>query len=1269
MNKYVTFSLVALLTLFLSFNLFAASAGDFQSKQSGNWADITSWQTYDGTTWNDAVAAPTGSSGTITIQSGHTITVAAPLTINSGIPVIVNGYLKATAAITATTSVPYSFTFNNGSTYEHALASGSIPMSIWNSGSTCIVSGTTGTSPGNNAQSFYNFTWNCPGQTTNLNLSWDSTAAVPVAVSGDLTVTASGTAAAYQFRMTNAATTRNIKINGNVIVNGGYLTVSGSSGAAQYNVTVGGSITVSSGKFNLCGGSGGFGTWYLNGDFSATGTGQFVLPSNKAIGTILIFSKSNGTQNFSYTSSNANQNLSYGVMNNSAVQLNAPIAVGSATNPGYLVLTNGKFITSATNIITVAATSVVSGSGYIDGPLASTVAVNTSKVLNLPLGKGSVSRPVTLTLTQDAATSTVYTAELKESPVPSYTLPFALDAVSTARYVHIVKGTGANVSSATIQLSYNTNDGVDVSNKDNIRIAQDSSAVHWINLGGSGTANNAGTILSNSFGSSTGLGYLTTNDFIIAHVNPASVAILPTVSTNTITLISTTFATSGGVISNDGNATITAKGVCWNLGGTPTTSDAHTSDGTTSTPFTSSITGLTAGNTYHVRAYATNSAGTAYGSELTFTTLSSLSTPSIVTNAVTNNVNTSATGSGTISAWGGSTITDRGICWGTAQNPTLSTAIDYNSAGAGGEGTFTAPIGGLTLGTTYYVCAYATNSSGTSYGSEVSFTTPAPQPDVYRLVKQGGTPGHDCDYTTITDAFNAVPSNYTGHWFIYVAEGTYYEKPLLAAGKINVVLKGQNRDRTIITYDDYAGNNRTTNGVLSNGTNTSYSVAIDAADFQAQDITFQNTSNAYAPGVTSAQAVALRTNGDRQSYYNCRMLGYQDTYYTQGGLTGPDRIYNYNCYVEGSVDFIFGHDVALFDNCTIYCNRQGGVLTAGATEFGYSYGYVFLNSTIGSTAAGDSGADSKPMTTFYLGRPWQNAPKTVYINCYEPATVNIAGWTVMGPNPSLYSEYGCYGPGAQSRAVMNSAWPGANQPQTITDVQASTYTIANIFSKNNKGSGYSYAANWTPSLIYVDGNLFSYVGLPVELSSFTAETKDASVLLKWNTSTEKNSSSFEVYKKKADSDTWQKIASVKAANLSNSPKSYSFTDKNVNAGKYSYRLKMLDNDGTYSYSSIINAAIAAPASYNLSQNYPNPWNPSTRISYSLAFDSNVKLIIYNSLGQTVNEIVSGVQGAGSYETTFDAKLLSSGVYFYSIKAVSLDGKQNFTSTKKMILVK
>jgi pectin methylesterase-like acyl-CoA thioesterase len=1264
MIKSLTFPLVVFLTLFLSFNLYGASYGDYQSKTSGNWGDATSWQMSDGSNWNDATAAPTGSSGTITIQTGHTITLTTPVTISGA-------YLKNMGTISST--APNVFTFGNGSTYEHAIDGGNIPISTWNTGSTCSVTGIKAASLNNYLQSFYNFTWNCAGQTANYNLVWDSTSAVPVVVSGNLTVTASGTAAAYQFRMTNAATVRNIKINGDVIVNGGYLTVAGSSGAAQYNVTVGGSINISSGKFNLCAGSGGFGTWYLNGDFSCSGTGQFVVPSNKTKGTVLIFSNNNNvTQNFNYTSSNGNQNLNYGVMNNATVQLNAPLAVGTSSNNGYLYLTSGKFLSSSAYPITLAVKDTVyTGAGYVEGPLVETVASISPTSLTFPLGKNGKYRPVILALTQDNATSTTYTMELKET-TPIYTRPFALDAVASARYFHIVKSsTVANVSSATIQLSYDSNDGLDVSSKDSIRIAKDDGAGSWVNLGGSGSANNTGTILSNSFGTLTSLGTLTTNDFAIAHLNWKSPPTLATVTTNAITSISTTFATSGGVITNDGNAAITAKGVCWSLASSPVIQpDSSYNNGDLSSPFTSPITGLTAGLTYHVRAYATNSAGTAYGSnEVIFTTLGSLSTPTVSTTAVTNISNTTAMGGGNISAWGGSTITDRGICWNTAGSPTI--ADDYNSAGAGVEGPFTAPIGGLTLGTKYYVRAYATNiSSGTSYGDTVSFNTPTPQPDVYKIVKQGGTIGVDCNYTTITAAFNDVPSGYTGHWFIFVTEGTYYEKPLLAAGKINVVLIGQNRDNTILTYDDYAGNNRTTNGVLSNGTNTSYSVAIDAADFQAQNITFQNTSNAYAPGVTSAQAVALRVNGDRQSYYNCKMLGYQDTYYTQGGLTGPDRLYHKNCLIAGSVDFIFGRDVALFDSCEIYCNRQGGVLTAGATEAGYSYGYVFLNSYLVSTAAGDTGVDKKPMTTFYLGRPWQSSPKTVYINCWEQGTVNAAGWTTMGPNPSLYAEYGCYGAGAAFRPVMNVAWPGANQPSTLTDQQAATYTIANIFSKNNKGAGFSYAANWTPSMIVVDTSIyFDYHPLPVELSSFTAESNGRSVILKWNTSTEKNSASFEVQKKQVNTETWNKIASVKAADLSNSPKYYSYTDKNAATGKYNYRLKMLDNDGTFQYSKVVNIDISAPTNFELSQNYPNPFNPSTRINYALPFESNVKLIIYNSLGETVKELVNTFQNGGYYEVTFDAKTLSSGIYFYYISATSKDGIHNFTNTKKMILLK
>lgn len=1263
MNKSISFFIVLVLGVFFCTPLWGETAGDYQSKISGNWGDVSTWQVYDGSTWNDAVSTPSGTSGTITIQPTHTVTIAAPVTIN-GAAVVVNGYLKVTAGgITAPTSSP-AFTFNNASTYEHAMNAGSIPVSIWGDGSTCLITGTTTTNPSAPASgtSYYNYTWNCPGQTASLNTGWDN-----VTVRGDLTCTATGVpGGTIYWRLTSAATTRTITINGNVIVNGGNLTVSGSSGAAQYNTTVKGNINLSSNsKFSLCAGSGGFGTWYLEGDFSCTGSAQFFLPSNKTIGTILIFSKLNGTQNFSYTSSAANQNLNYGVMNNATVQLNSPIAVGSSSNPGYLVLTSGKFVTNATNIITLGPTSVVSGAGYVDGPLAAAVSVMTTKTVTFPLGKGGIYRPVVLTLTQDAAASTLYTAELINSSVTNV-LPSTLDAVSTARYFHIVKGAGANVSTATIQLNYDINDGVNVSDKDKIRIAKDDGAGNWINLGGSGTANNTGSILSNSFGTSTLLGTLTTNDFVIAHVNPASLATIPILTTNAITYISTTFATSGGVISNDGNAAISAKGVCWNTTGAPTIMDNLTSDGTTSAPFTSSITGLTAGQPYYVRAYATNSAGTGYGNEILFTTMNTLTAPVVTTNAVTNVVNTTATGNGNITDWGGSQITDRGICWSLSNNPTI--ADDYNSAGAGGPGIFSVPIGGLSLGQTYYVRAYAINSTGTAYGDEVTLNTPAPMADVYKVVYKNGTVGADCDYTNLYDAFLDVPSNYTGRWYIFVRNGVYYDKVTLASNKINVVLVGENRDSTILTYDDYAGNNRVTHGVISNGTSTSYSVAIDAPDFQAQNITFRNTSNAYAPGVTSAQAVALRVNGDRQSYYNCKMLGFQDTYYTQGGIAGPDRIYNKDCYIEGSVDFIFGRDVALFDNCTIYCNRQGGVITAAATEPGYSYGYVFLNSILGSPAAGQIGADGNPMTTFYLGRPWQGAPKTVYINCYEPATVNAAGWTTMGPNPSLYTDYGCYGPGAAFRPVM-PVWAGANQPCVIADTTAAKYTIANIFSKSNAGSGFSYAANWIPSKIDVDYSKFSYP-LPIEISMFNSSLNDRDVVLSWETKTEVNSSKFEIERSASNNQNWVKIGDVAASGNSNSPKGYRYTDKKLNSGKYTYRLKMVDNDGSYQYSNTVETEISLPKEYAISQNYPNPFNPTTRIDYQLPFDSKVSIELFGITGEKIATIINGEISAGYYTIDVNASTLNlaSGVYVYRISAVG-QNNQSFVRVKKLMLTK
>ena len=196
---------------------------------------------------------------------------------------------------------------------------------------------------------------------------------------------------------------------------------------------------------------------------------------------------------------------------------------------------------------------------------------------------------------------------------------------------------------------------------------------------------------------------------------------VPVIVTSDVSEITKTTATCGGRITSDGGAAITARGVCWSTGATPTTADSKTNDGTGTISFPSAITGLTAGTTYNVRAYATNSAGTAYGIAKSFTTLP-LDVPVLTTTAVTAITSTSATSGGDITSDGGAAVTARGVCWGTAADPTID---DSKTTDGDGTGAFTSSITDLAAGTTYYVRAYATNAAGTGYGSSVSFLASA----------------------------------------------------------------------------------------------------------------------------------------------------------------------------------------------------------------------------------------------------------------------------------------------------------------------------------------------------------------------------------------------------------------------------------------------------------------------------------------------------------------------------------------------------------------
>ncbi len=174
----------------------------------------------------------------------------------------------------------------------------------------------------------------------------------------------------------------------------------------------------------------------------------------------------------------------------------------------------------------------------------------------------------------------------------------------------------------------------------------------------------------------------------------------------------------GGTISSDGGATITSRGICWATTVGPTTDNSKLAIGSGTGTFSSTITNLSPNTIYHFRAYAINSQGTAYGSEVTFTTLAVLAT--LTTTAITNIGTTTATSGGNITNNGGATITVSGICWSTSQTPTTSNSKTTNGTSSGA---FTSSLTGLTTKTTYYVRAYAINSAGTSYANQVSFVT------------------------------------------------------------------------------------------------------------------------------------------------------------------------------------------------------------------------------------------------------------------------------------------------------------------------------------------------------------------------------------------------------------------------------------------------------------------------------------------------------------------------------------------------------------------
>ena len=189
---------------------------------------------------------------------------------------------------------------------------------------------------------------------------------------------------------------------------------------------------------------------------------------------------------------------------------------------------------------------------------------------------------------------------------------------------------------------------------------------------------------------------------------------------------------------------------------------------------------------------------------------------------------------------------------------------------------------------------------------------------------------------------------------------------------------------------------------------------------------------------------------------------------------------------------------------------------------------------------------------------------------------------------------------------------------------------------------------------------------PVELTSFNANTNSNIVNLEWSTATEKNNRGFEIERKSSTND-FITVAFVNGMGTTTKTNHY-FWSENIQPGIYSYRLKQVDYNGQFEYSKSVEIVVA-PKNFSLEQNFPNPFNPSTIIRYNVSIESNIKIMVFNSLGENVREFKIGTRPAGFYDLNFNSNGLTSGVYFYTIQTTSIDGKQIFAATKKMTLLK
>lgn len=274
------------------------------------------------------------------------------------------------------------------------------------------------------------------------------------------------------------------------------------------------------------------------------------------------------------------------------------------------------------------------------------------------------------------------------------------------------------------------------------------------------------------------------------------------------------------------------------------------------------------------------------------------------------------------------------------------------------------------------------------------------------------------DYITLQAAIDSSRAFAPGGVIIHLKKGVYKEKVTIPSWRTNISIIGEDAENTIITWADYSGQE----GIH---TFNSYTLKVEGNDFYAENITIRNTA-----GRGVGQGVALHVEGDRAEFFNCRIIANQDTLYA--GVDNSRQYYR-NCFIEGTTDFIFGPATAVFEKCSILCKKDS-YITAASTSPNQQFGFVFLNCNI---------QVSDEAEKVYLGRPWRDYAKTVFINTEMDAKIRPEGWhnwsRPEAEKTVYYGEYNSTGKGG--KADKRVSWS-----KQLSKEDVEIFTIKNIFS-------------------------------------------------------------------------------------------------------------------------------------------------------------------------------------------------------------------------------